>query len=348
MVSGILLILSVIDCALAAPVLAQKKHQACVDVMHIPKDVVTVFGKRGSEELEKLLDKSFKAMGKPAESSDAHASSSSTPPGPNHGSTSVVQAPTLNPASSTANPNPLMELSSPSSTPSSEGTLSDSEDYEWLYELEDVQAPVPNPALSDAAHASSSSASNPASSTAHPSTLTKPSSPSSTASFEATLSDPEDFERLYKPDDSEVMAHASQTNSKKRPWTDPDPEPPWPDDNWWKSFWNRVLPKPGSRPADGWTDVTQPLSPIPEEPSPVSSPDHVPPNPGSLTETGNELMKGDSPPGPSGQASSTMSSADNELMGAHALPNPGPSTESDNEMMSVPLSSPVSSTNPDP
>ncbi|KAN0115599.1 hypothetical protein V8E52_006718 [Russula decolorans] len=53
-VSGILLILSVIDFALAAPLLVQENHQACVDVVHIPKDVITVLGKRGDEELEKL------------------------------------------------------------------------------------------------------------------------------------------------------------------------------------------------------------------------------------------------------------------------------------------------------
>jgi hypothetical protein len=56
---------------------------------------------------------------------------------------------------------------------------------------------------------------------------------------------------------------------------------------------------PPSGPADGWTDVKQPLPSIPEEPSPVSSPDHAPPSPGSLTESGYELMKGVAPPGPS-------------------------------------------------
>ena len=33
-----------------------------------------------------------------------------------------------------------------------------------------------------------------------------------------------------------------------------------------------------SKPADGWTDVRKPLPPIPEEPSPVSSPDQVSPS----------------------------------------------------------------------
>jgi hypothetical protein len=103
-----------------------------------------------------------------------------------------------------------------------------------------------------------------------------------------------------------------------------------------------------SAPAGGWMDVKQPLPSIPEEPSRVSSPDHALPSTGSSTESGYELMKGDAPPGPpSGQASSTMFSADHGLMGAHALPNPGPSTESEHEMMDVSLSSPVSPTNPD-
>jgi hypothetical protein len=147
-----------------------------------------------------------------------------------------------------------------------------------------------------------------------------------------------------------------------------------------------------SGPADGRTDVKEPLSSIPEEPSPVSSPKQAPqlpltddqfdqvwhnlygpnglvfvgpeelplaavrpsssslpsgpadgrtdaPSPGSLTESGHELMKGDAPhAGPSGPASSTMSSVDHESMGAHAPPNPGPSTESDHEMVDVPPS----------
>ncbi|KAF8502880.1 hypothetical protein F5888DRAFT_1123112 [Russula emetica] len=91
-----------------------------------------------------------------------------------------------------------------------------------------------------------------------------------------------------------------------------------------------------SEPAVGWTDLTQPLPSIPEEPSPVSSPDHAPPNPGSLTESGYESMNWDASPGPpSGPTSSAMSSADHELMVAHALPNTGPSTESDDEMVDV-------------
>ncbi|KAF8502836.1 hypothetical protein F5888DRAFT_1121021 [Russula emetica] len=109
-VSGILLILSIINFALAAPVLVQEKRQASVDVVRIPRGVTTVLGDY------------FKSWGKPVESSEAHASSSSAPPTPDHGSTNVVQAPGPNPASSTANPGSLMEPSSPSlTTPEDEG-----------------------------------------------------------------------------------------------------------------------------------------------------------------------------------------------------------------------------------
>jgi hypothetical protein len=128
-VSGILLILSIIDFALAAPVLVQKnleKRQTSVDVVHIPKDVITVLGKRGNEELEKFTEEYFKSVGKPFESSDAHASSSSAsssaPPGPDQGLTNVVLRPAPDPASSSANPRPLIEQPGPSSTAPLQGS----------------------------------------------------------------------------------------------------------------------------------------------------------------------------------------------------------------------------------
>jgi hypothetical protein len=56
-VSRILLILTVIAFALAAPVLVQDKHQARVDVVQLPEDVITVLGKRILEEdLDVLWD----------------------------------------------------------------------------------------------------------------------------------------------------------------------------------------------------------------------------------------------------------------------------------------------------
>jgi hypothetical protein len=134
-VSVILLILSIIDFALAAPVLVQEKRQARVDVVHIPRDVITVvLEKRGDEELEKMAEEYFKTSGKPVESSDAHASSSPALPGPDDGPANVVQAPAPNPALSTAHPNPLLGPSSPSSTVSSfPNSFSDS-DIEFVYE----------------------------------------------------------------------------------------------------------------------------------------------------------------------------------------------------------------------
>jgi hypothetical protein len=73
-VSGILLILSIIDFALAAPVLVQEKRQASVDVVQIPEDVITVLGKRGDKWLEKLVDNYLKETD---ESSGAHVSTDS-------------------------------------------------------------------------------------------------------------------------------------------------------------------------------------------------------------------------------------------------------------------------------
>jgi hypothetical protein len=119
-VSGIFLILSIIDFALAAPVLVQEKRQASVDVVHIPKDLITVLWERGDDEgymeLMDWVDKRIKALNEQfdSQSSVAHASSSAAPPGPDHGSTNVLQSPTPNPASSTANPYPILESPRPS------------------------------------------------------------------------------------------------------------------------------------------------------------------------------------------------------------------------------------------
>ena len=131
--------LSIIDFALAAPVLVQEKRQTSVDGVQMPRDVTTMLGKRMDDdfnEFYRLVDDYFKTWKEPdqVESSDAHGSSNTAPPGTDHGSTNVAQAPATNPALPTANPNPLVE---PSSSPGPESqALSDSEDYEWLFEPE--------------------------------------------------------------------------------------------------------------------------------------------------------------------------------------------------------------------
>jgi hypothetical protein len=73
-VSGIILILSTIDFAAAAPVLAQEKRQA--PAKHIPEDSITMLGKRGGDwsTLFTLTEDHFP---KPEESSAARPLSSS-------------------------------------------------------------------------------------------------------------------------------------------------------------------------------------------------------------------------------------------------------------------------------
>lgn len=107
-VSAVLFILSLTYFSLAAPLLVQEKRQARVNVLHIPKDIITALGKRGGEELQGAMLDFFKTWGRPTDSSAR--------PGPDHGSTRVVQVPGPNPAPSTANPGLLVGPSSSSST----------------------------------------------------------------------------------------------------------------------------------------------------------------------------------------------------------------------------------------
>jgi hypothetical protein len=93
---GILLVLSIIDFDLAAPLLVQKKRHEYVDVIQTPKDVVTVLGKRGGKDLQKLL-KQYEEYVTPPSSPDIHAPSGSAPPRPDHGSMNDVQAQAPNP-----------------------------------------------------------------------------------------------------------------------------------------------------------------------------------------------------------------------------------------------------------
>ena len=51
---GILLILSIINLALTAPVLVQEKCHACVDAMHTPKDKIAALERRGNDDLDRL------------------------------------------------------------------------------------------------------------------------------------------------------------------------------------------------------------------------------------------------------------------------------------------------------
>src|SRR5712671_7139126 len=94
-VSGIFLILSFIDFALAAPILVQEKRQASVDVVRIPKDLINVLWKRGEdEEYRKMVEFYYNKLQELYEQVDskpsvAHASSSAAPPEPDHGPTNI-------------------------------------------------------------------------------------------------------------------------------------------------------------------------------------------------------------------------------------------------------------------
>jgi hypothetical protein len=174
-------------------------------------------------------------MGKPAESSDSHASSSSSPSGPDHGSTDVVQAPVPEPALSGAHASSSSAPLGPDHGPTNV-----------------VQAPPPNPA----------------SSTADPNLLKEPSSSSSTWPEPLSDSDLEQYESWYEPD--EVLgAHAPQPNPDKRPLTDPDPDFDW---DYWTDL---VDPRPsGSAPPKRphvSTNVVQ--APAPNPASSTANPD---------------------------------------------------------------------------
>jgi hypothetical protein len=115
---GILLILPIIDIAVAAPVLVQEKLQPGVDVVHKSGDAMTMLGKRAGE-LEDLFRELFGDTSR----------SSSRPPSPADGWADLKKSPSPNPEepspapsspapSSITNTGPLMESSSPSTTSS--------------------------------------------------------------------------------------------------------------------------------------------------------------------------------------------------------------------------------------
>jgi hypothetical protein len=208
-VFGILLTLSITDFALAAPVLVQE-HQAQVDGVPIPEDVMTVSRKRAYDDMLKMMEEGYlKADGKPMESSDTHASaSSSAPPGPDdHGSTNVAQAPPAStppepltswdpnnmlepPATSEAplmgwDPNNMPDWDPSISVPpwTDDNAVGHGSDEGWIpVHLPKIE-PKPKPDTETYSSAWQSSAPNPASSTAKPDSLTEASSPQVSPSY---------------------------------------------------------------------------------------------------------------------------------------------------------------------
>ncbi|KAF8494096.1 hypothetical protein F5888DRAFT_1718434, partial [Russula emetica] len=154
-VFGILLIVPIVDFALAAPVLVQEKRQAFANMAHIPKYPVTVLGKRGG--IDDLGDMHYIKdwFANPEESSAALPSSSSPPSASaDHGQVDVKQplppvpewwSPMPSPDHAPSSPVSSTEseyedaLPGPSSPASSTMSMSDAD-----YELVGAHAP-PNP-----------------------------------------------------------------------------------------------------------------------------------------------------------------------------------------------------------
>jgi hypothetical protein len=119
-VSGILLIVPIIDFALAAPVLVQEKRQACADMADIPEYTVTVLPKRGETfgEIEevggKYIEKWFVPPKEPP--TVLHGSSSSAPSEPGHISMGTMKAPAPNPGPSTESDHLLTPIHAPLSS----------------------------------------------------------------------------------------------------------------------------------------------------------------------------------------------------------------------------------------
>jgi hypothetical protein len=119
-ISGILLILSIIDFAVAAPVLVQEKCQPGVDAVYIPEDAITMLGKRG-DELVKFFLAHEDHFAKPEVSSAARPSTSFPPSGSNRAQMGVKQPPPPSP-----------KLDSPPAPPGpASSTMSDA-DYELV------------------------------------------------------------------------------------------------------------------------------------------------------------------------------------------------------------------------
>jgi hypothetical protein len=217
-ISGILLIPSIINFSVAAPALVQEKRQSGVNMVHLPEGTIAMLGKRG-DELNDLWLKFFSnpesyLFGKPEESSVVHASSSFSPSGPADESMDVNQP--LPYAPEEPLPMPI-----PDHTQSS---LADEMDEQWL-------------------------------------------------------------EFFSLPENSFFLK--PEKWSAKRPPSTPAPADGWTDVG-------QPLPsipeEPPSGPADDWMDAEEPLPSIAEGPLSLSTQGHAPPIPGSLTESGYELM----------------------------------------------------------
>jgi hypothetical protein len=122
---GILLILPIIDIAVAAPVLVQEKLKAGADVLHIREDAITMLGKRG-DEIDEVLLKTVEKYG------------SQSPTKPESSSAASLRWPSSQADGSTVLKNPLTPIpEEPSPAPSSPLTMASMESHAYLEEQGD-------------------------------------------------------------------------------------------------------------------------------------------------------------------------------------------------------------------
>jgi hypothetical protein len=243
----ILLILRIIDFAVAAPVLVQVKSQAGVEAVHKPEDAMTMFEKRAGKEVDDLF---LQIFGEGHSSPTAEELPALSPP-PADGSMDVNQQ----------LPSILKEplpVSSPDHASSSQG---DGSKKKWLNLFGQSGSYFFT--------------------TAEESSATRLSFGSQQSKLAGGSTDamqpPSSILKEPLPVSSPGHASLSPGDRPKKKWVDhfaksgsylfTTPEE------------RLSLSSQQSEPAGGGTNLKQPLASIPEEPSPVSSPDRTPPNP---------------------------------------------------------------------
>jgi hypothetical protein len=226
---GILLLLSIIDFALAAPIPVQEDLQPRVDV---PRDVVNVVEKRADDELIEKLSAYFEKWANPPASSSSLApqpgpehestsdrqTSSSPPPEPEHGSTGDAQAPSSPPLG------PEHELTSDAQTSSSPPP---GLEHESTSDAQAPSSPPPGPEhgpMND--EQASGPAPEPAPSTANP--LVEPSNPLSIEppTYTPASTVPSSYASAdYGSDDESAGTHVSSYPSEWDHWLNPQNHP---------------------------------------------------------------------------------------------------------------------------
>src|SRR6266478_4271192 len=314
----VLLILSVINFAFAAPVLVQEKRQASDDVVHIPDGAINVWGKR-VDELDLMWEGYLKMWGKPKELSAAPPPSGSPPSGPDHGPTNVVEAPV-----------PLAWAPPASDSPGAHAVRP-----------MEAYRPAADPwSFTKTGHKSPGLLYTPASSELGPDdglmlTLGPPNPANQKPSTQPELGSVDDL--------MPVVTHAPQLNpaSRKRPWTEIGSD----DDLKLTLSPPNPAKKPSTEPFD-WSHWMSVVNPPPAHEYQV---EHPPSHPGLPTDGSQmELPPSQGAGSPTGFISLDDLGHEPESQMPHSLwQAAGPRTAPGNGLLYAPPPSPEASTNPD-